>query len=342
MNATTIAIDLAKTQFQLVVSTGKQHAHHRLSRSAFEAFLRDQPPSRVLMEACGTAHHWARWLRARGHEPVLLPAHAVRPYVQRSKTDRNDALALFEAVRSPKVIPVQVKTPDQQALQLLHRVRATWMRNRTARLNTLRGMLREFGIDVPLGASKVVPAARLAAELADNGIPHSLRPMLLTLCEEIRTLEVRRKALDLELARLTRDDPVVRRLRTVPGFGLITATAFAASVPDIQTFPDARHFAGWLGLTPREFSSGSRHYLGRISKQGDRYLRMLLTHGARSVLCHAKRPGPKDPLATWALSVEARQGHNKATCALANKLARIAWCVWHHGHDYRRLANQAV
>jgi transposase len=342
MNATTIAIDLAKTNFQVAVASRDGLAHHRLNRAAFEGFFANQAPGPVLMEACGTAHHWGRWLRARGFDPVLLPAQCVKPYVHRSKTDHIDAVALLEAARAPHIVPVPIKSPDQQALQLMHRVRATWMRDRTARLNTLRGALREFGICVPLGATRVLPAVHAALEDAENDLPLFFRPLLATLCDEIRDLEARRKALDRELARLSRTDDVVQRLRTVPGFGLITATAFVASVPDICAFPTGRHFASWLGLTPREFSSGSRRFLGRISKQGDRYLRMLLTHGARSVLCHAKRAGRETPLGAWALAIEARQGHNKATIALANKLARIAWCVWRNERDYRDQAHLAA
>lgn len=342
MDATTIAIDLAKSSFQLAVKTRAGLAHHRLDRRQFERFFDDRPPCRVLMEACGTAHHWGRRLRRRGFEVALIPAHCVKPYVQRSKTDRNDAVALLEAARAPQVLPVPIKSAEQQGLQLMHRVRANWMRDRTSRLNVLRGALREFGIAVPVGACKVLPAVAVALEDAENEVPAVLRPVLTALCEELRGLEARLKTLDQALARIARGDEVVIRLRSVPGIGLLTATALVASVPEIRNFPTGRHFASWLGLTPREFSSGDRRFLGRISKQGDSYLRMLLVHGARSVLGSAKRRGKTDRLSVWARELEQRLGHNKATVALANKLARIAWCVWRNQHDYRDAPITAV
>lgn len=341
MDATTIAIDLAKSRFQLAVRGRAGLSHHRFDRRETERFFAEMSPCRVLMEACGSAHHWGRKLGARGFAVRLIPAHCVTPYVQRSKTDRNDAVALLEAARAPQVHPVVVKTPAQQGLQLMHRVRATWMRERTGRLNALRGALREYGIAVPLGARQVLPAVAAALADPDNEIPGFLRPVLAELCAEVRGLEAQLKSVDRALAHETRDDQVVQRLRTVPGIGLLTATALVASVPEIRNFPTGRHFASWLGLTPREFSSGDRRYLGRISKQGDRYLRMLLVHGARSVLCRAKRPNRSDRLSHWARELEARLGHNKATVALANKLARIAWCVWRKEHDYHDLLAQA-
>lgn len=342
MDATTIAIDVAKTRFQLVVRSRAGLVHHRLDRGGFERFFVERAPCQVLMEACGTAHHWGRILRKRGFEVALIPAHCVKPYVQRSKTDRNDALALLEAARAPQVMPVSIKSAEQQGLQLMHRVRSKWMSDRTARLNLLRGALREFGIAVPVGARKVLPAVIAALEDAENEVPGGLRPVLAELCDELRALEARLKALDQALARAAKGDATVARLRTVPGIGLLTATALVASVPEIHNFPDGRHFASWLGLTPREFSSGERRFLGRISKQGDRYLRMLLVHGARSVLCHARRASKTDRLSVWARELEQRLGHNKATVALANKLARIAWCVWRNQHDYHDGPQQAV
>jgi transposase len=267
---------------------------------------------------------------------VLLPPHAVRPYVLRNKTDRTDAKGLLEAFRNEDVHPVPVKSETQQALAALHRLRSTWLATRTARINTIRGLLREFGLLIPVGAHHVIPKVRLLLEDADSGIPGLLRPALAAAAHEIPELDARIRAVEQQLEAAAAQALSVRQLRTIPGIGLLTATALVAAVGDVQRFPSARHFASYLGLTPRENSTGPRQRLGAISKRGDTYLRMRLIHGARSVLCRAKTrtAPPADWLRTWALQVERRRGHNKAAVALANKLARIAWGVWRHGTDY--------
>jgi transposase len=262
----------------------------------------------------------------------LLPAKYVRAYVKRNKTDAADALALLEAARGSDMTPVAVKSIEQQALQALHRLRSGWMGTRTRRINTLRGFCREFGMEVSVGAARGL--AQIARLLADehSAIPAMLRaPMRLAL-EEIRLMEARIEALERELAAMARQSSACQALATVPGIGLLTSTAMVAAVGDPRSFGSARRYASFFGLTPREHSSGDTRYLGRISKRGNRYVRTLLTHGARSVLraaTVARRAGRKlDRLRTWALELQARSNHNKATCALANKLARIAWAVW--------------
>jgi transposase len=281
------------------------------------------------MEACGMAHFWGREAFARGHRVVLLPPHAVRPYVLRNKTDGADAKGLLEALRNDDVRPVPVKSVDQQVLASLHRLRSAWIATRTARLNTLRGLLRELGHVISLGARQVLPhVAALVAE-GDSGLPDALRPVLAEAVREIRELEARVREVERSLETMARRSDVVVRLRTIPGVGLLTATALVAFVGDVARFPSGRHFASYLGLTPRESSSGLRRRLGAISKRGDPYLRMLLIHGARAVLLHAKKPtAAKDRLRAWALERERARGHNKAAVALANKLARIVWAVW--------------
>jgi transposase len=335
MDATTIAIDLAKHHFEAVICAGGAITHQRLTRGQFERLLRKHPPTRLVMEACGTAHHWARTARAAGHEVRLIPPHYVSAYRRRDKTDRLDCVALLEADRAYGLPSVPVKSPDQQAVQHLHRVRQQWMRDRTAHLNTLRGLLREYGHDIPLGATKVIPAVYALLEDAENGLPFSLRPTLAALCEQVRALEARVTEIERELERQAAQDPVVVRLRSVPGIGLLTATACVASCGDVQGFDSGRKFASRIGLAPKEHSSGDRRRLGRISKRGDAYLRTLFVHGARSVLCHARRPTVTDPLLLWARQLEQRVGHNKAAVALANKLARIAWAVWHDDTEYQ-------
>ena len=334
MHATTVAVDLAKSVFQIAVADDnwKVVEQHRLTRSQFERWFQNRAVGRVIMEACGSAHHWARWLSGQGIEVSLLPAAYIRAYVKRNKTDAADACALLEAARCADIVPVRVKSIEQQALQGLHRIRSLWMGTRTSRINALRGFCREFGLVVPQGARTGIET--IARVLAD---PHSAVPLLIResmklLVEEIRLLEQRIAELERELTALARQSQACTELLTIPGIGLLTATAMvAATGGSVTHFQSARHFASWFGLTPKEHSSGGSRKLGRISKKGDRYLRMLLTHGARALLRAAeltRRSGkPIDALRTWATEVQARTHHNKAACALANKLARVCYAV---------------
>ena len=328
MEHTTIAVDLAKSVFQVAVSHRPGHLdeERRLPRDRFLAFFAQRPPATVVLEACGSAHYWARQLQPLGHAVRLLPAHDVRPYVRRNKTDRTDAKGLLEANRNEEIHPVPVKTIEHQAIASLHRLRSTWLATRTARLNTLRGLLREFGIFIPVGSQRVVP--RVRALLDEPAVPVLLHTTLAAACDEIAGLEANMRAVERQLAALADDMPDVQLLQTVPGVGLITATALVALVTDIRRFPSGRHFASFLGLTPREDSSALRRRLGAISKQGDVYVRMLLTHGARSLVWHAKAAGRPTLLQQWAMQTERRRGRNVAAVARANRLARIVWAVW--------------
>lgn len=335
-NRTVVAVDLAKTVFQIAVSEtpGEVARCRRLNRAGFQTFIEKLPTATVVMEACGSAHYWGRRLQALGHSVQLLPAHLVRPYVPRNKTDRADALGILEAWRNKDIQPVPVKTVDQQALGGVHRFRSGWIGSRTAQVNTIRGLLREFGILIPLGVEKVVPQVRLLIEDADSQVPDALRSSLAAACEEVELLDRRIKESEKELESLCEQDPVASLLRSTPGIGLITSTALVARVGNVDRFRSSRHFASYLGITPREHSSGLKQRFGRISKRGDAYLRMLLIHGARSVICHARRVKSHDRLRDWALKLQSRTRHNKATVALANKIARIVWAVWKHGRAY--------
>jgi transposase len=339
MKSTTIAVDVAKEVLEVAVSVqpGQVSEQKRLTRGAFMKFCTDQPPATVLLEACGSAHYWGRRLQSLGHHVVLLPPHATRPYVFRNKTDRTDTRGLLEAYRNADIHPVPVKSVSQQALTALHRLRSTWLAARTARINTVRGLLREFGCTIPIGAHHVFPRAWDLLADADSDLPDPLRPALAEACTEIRALEDRIRLVEHQLQALADQTPAVARLRSIPGVGLITATALVAFVGDIRRFPSGRHFASYLGLTPRERSSGLVRRLGSISKRGDVYLRMLLTHGARAVLWKAKSRRDPGRLRTWALKLEHLRGHNKAAIALANKLARIVWAVWKHDVDFREV-----
>ena len=334
MNATTVAVDLAKSVFQLAVADAHWHVieTHRLTRAQFERWFQNREVKLVVMESCGSAHHWARYLMGLGIEVKLLPAKYVRAYVKRNKTDAADAAALLEAVRASDIAPVRVKSVEQQALQGLHRTRSLWMSTRTSRINALRGFCREFGLAIPQGSRTGVEAMSRVLADPNTVIPGLIRGSMKLLIEEIRLLEGRIAQLEKELAELVRHSPACKDLITIPGIGLLTATAMvAATSGEVSHYRDARHFASWFGLTPKEYSSGSSRRLGRISKRGDRYLRMLLTHGARAVLraaTVARQVGREiDTLKDWALKVQVRTNHNKAACALANKLARICYAV---------------
>ena len=334
MDATTVAVDLAKSVFELAIGNAEWRivARQRLNRAQFTRFLIQTAPTHVVLEACGMAHHWGRVAQEHGHRVTLLPPAYVRPYVRRNKTDRADAEAILQAVRSGEVPRVPVKRIEQQALVGVHRVREQWMTTRTARINTLRGILREHGILLPAGARGALQTVPAILEDATTPLPMHLRTVLASVHAEIRAIEKRIADLERELRAAADADPVATRLREIPGVGLLTATALVGTVGHIHGFRRARQFASWLGLTPREHSSGARRRLGGISKRGDVYLRCLLSHGARAVLHAAHRrtvaQQPLTRLHQWALMVQARRGHNKATIAVANKLGRIVWAVW--------------
>ena len=342
MHATTIGIDLAKDVFEIAISaaTGRVSARRRLSRRQFGAFVETlQPGTTVVMEACGTAHYWGRRCRARGADVRLLPAQYVRPYVRRNKTDRADAEALLEAHRCGAMHAVPVKTVEQQTIQAIHRVREQWQRTRTARINILRALLREQGVYFAVGAKTI--HQRITAVVADpeSPLPAMLRDAAWALLEDIRSLDGRLQAIDRQLTAVARVHPIAIRLQQIPGVGVITATALVASVPHIHAFGRGRQFASWLGLTPRESSSGERRTIGRMSKRGNPYLRTLLIHGARSALrvaqLRASQPGGSVTyLQRWAVATAARRGPNRGAVALANKMARIIWAMWTRERDF--------
>jgi len=334
----TIAVDLSKTIFQVAeagVRPGGVARNRRFTRRQFERYVSERPPSRFILEACGSAHYWGRQLLAQGHEVKLLPPHRSRVYRTGDKTDRADTKSLLEAERNEEILPVPVKSEDQQCLASLHRLRSGYVRSRTARLNAIRGLLREYGISIAVGARHVVPAVYT---LKPEEIPAPLRAGLDDAVQEIRALEERIESIELNLEALVRQTPLAQRLLTVPGIGLVTATALTGLVGDFRRFASGRCFASYLGLVPKEHSSGAKRRLGHISKRGDTYLRMLLIHGARMVLNWAHRKETLSGLEQWALRVEARRGRNIATVALANKIARIAWVVATEERDFRRIA----
>lgn len=337
MHATTVAVDLAKDVFELAFADpgGRIVERKRLNRNAFSRVMENRLASTVVMEACGSAHYWGRRFQAQGHTVRLLPPRDVRPYVRRNKTDRADAAGLVEAARCEQIAEVPVKTPRQQGLQALHRVREQVKSQRTATINLVRGLLREFGVTIPNGAAKVSAAVREALEDADNEVPMTLRDTLAEQLDRIATLQADMRSIEKRLAQESESDAAVQRYLTAPGIGLLTATAVRAGAGDLSRFKNGRHLAAWIGLVPREHSSGHQRRLGRITKRGDAYLRTLLIHGGRAVLRAAlmrQRAGRAlDPLQAWALELAQRQGHNKAAVAVANKLARRLWALDHYG-----------
>jgi transposase len=334
--AAIVAIDLAKDVFELAFADTQHRVvdRQRPSRAKFPRLLENRAPLTVLMEACGSAHYWARRFQRLGHHVILLPPHQVKPYVLRRKTDRTDADGLLEAARCAAIRPVPVKSPDPQGIQGLHRIREHYKAQRTAAINLARGLLREFGIVIAAGAAKVRPAVLGALEDAENELPMALRDALATVLGDIEACEAAMKSIESALSDFSQRDLRSQRFQQAGGIGLITATAISASVGDLDRFPSGRHFASSLGLTPRENSSGSRRQLGRITKRGDTYLRMLLIHGARAMLRAAKAAHSKgkelDRTQAWALALAARVGHNKAATAVANKTARRLWAAEHH------------
>lgn len=337
-----VGVDIAESVFQLCEAdtSWRRRGSHRLSRTQFERWFDNRDVALVIMEACGTAHHWARWLQRRGIDVELLPPHYVRAYVKRNKTDAADAAALLEAARCADIQAVRIKTVEQQALQALHRTRSMWMGWRTATINAMRGACREAGLQVSKGAKAGL--SQMGKLIADeqSAIPALLRNTMKSMLEEVRQLEVRIDGIEKELKALVPHSEPCQLLQSVPGVGLLTTTAMAAATGgDVTHFKDSRGFACWFGITPKEHSSGQKRKLGRISKQGDTYLRMLLVHGARSVLkaaAAAQAQGkPLDALKRWALQVQARTCHNKAACALANKLARICYACLRDKKPYQ-------
>ena len=330
-----IAVDLAKSVYQVAesVRAGEVIQRKRLSRVAFARYVQEQVgPVEWVMEACGTAHYWGRVAQARGHRVILLHPRYVRPYRRRNKTDRNDCDAILEAARCAGLHPVPVKSLEQQQLQQLHALRESWRKSRTQRINLLRGIFRELGIEAPTSTESFL---RAAGEHLERPEVRALRGVLQVVLAEISFYEQSMHECEAQLARWHADDEVVHLLDAVSGIGLLTASALKTAVGTPERFANGRQLSAWLGMTPREHSSGERRHLGQISRQGNTYVRTLLIHGARSALlaaqrCAARTPEKMTVLQRWATSTAARIGPNKAAVALANKLVRICWAVWCH------------
>lgn len=335
MQVTTVGIDLAKHVFQVhgVDARGKRVLTRQLRRDQVKAFFARQPACRIGLEACASAHYWARELSALGHTVRLMAPQFVKPYVKTNKSDRADAEAICEAVDRPNMRFVPVKTPDQQAVLALHRVREGWVKARTAQSNQLRGLLAEYGIVMPKGLAALYREVPRVLEDAENGLPDLFRQLLADLLAHLRELDARVNDLERRIRAWHRRHPVSRRLAQVPGIGPISASALVASIGDARAFRNGRQLAAWLGLVPRQHSTGGKATLMGISKRGDRYLRTLLIHGARAaLLADGRRAAGPDP---WLAGLRERRCANIAAVALANKNARIVWALMAHDRVYQ-------
>lgn len=334
MRPSTIGLDLAKTIFHAhgVSADGKTAFSKRLRRSEVLAFFAEKPRCLVGIEACATAHHWGRKIEELGHEVRLMPPQYVKPYVKRNKTDAADAEAICEAVSRPNMRFVPIKTEEQQAALMVHRIRRSLVGQRTSLVAAFRAHLAEFGIVAPLGIGNVVRLRRMLEEQAD-AVPALAREVLTELSGEIDALSLRIKALDEKIDRAHRTDEVSRRLATIPGVGPVTATAIVATVADASAFRSGREFAAWLGLTPKQSSSGGKERMGRICKRGDRYIRHLLFIGARNVIRYQKARAAAG--ASWIEDLLRRKPSRLVAIALANKMARIAWALMTRGGIFR-------
>jgi len=336
---TTIGLDLAKHVFQMhgVDGEGTTVLRKQLRRGQVLAYFSGLPHCVVGMEACATAHYWARELRALGHEVRLMPTQYVKAYVKRNKNDAADAEAICEAVLRPSMRFVPVKTADQQAALLLHRGRERLVRQRTMMANALRAHLAEFGVIAPQGLRNIGQLIAIVRDKSDARLPDLARQVLQVLVGQIEQLEAGIATLEKQLMAWHRSNPVSQRLATIPGIGPIIATAIAATVVDPIAFRSGREFAAWLGLVPRQNSTGGKTRLGGISKRGNQYLRRLLINGASANLLRSKATN-SDP---WVIGLRRRRPSLVVAVALANKTARIAWAVMHRQEDYRRVAPAA-
>jgi len=331
-------IDLAKKHFSLhaVDKNGKVILHKSVTRSKLLTTIANMPLIRIGVEACGGAHYWARTLNKLGHDARIMAVKYVVPYRTKGKNDLNDAVAICEAVQRPSTRFVPVKSPEQQAILSVHRMREHWVRERTALMNRMRALLSEFGLIIPVGRSSLMKQVPLMLEDAENELPHLARTVIADAYHHLDELNQRIADTEQVFDSFAKVNTNVQRVMKVRGIGPQTATAILASIGNGNQFDKSRDFSAWLGLVPKQYSTGGKPRLGRITKHGDKYLRTLLVHGARTVI--ANLGDKQDKLSQWCRGVLERRGMNRAIVALAAKNARIIWSLLHNQTEYENYA----
>jgi len=342
MKITRVGLDIAKQVFQVhgVDEHGKARVGKQLARARVREFFAQLPPCLIGIEACASAHYWGRELTKLGHTVKLMAAQFVIPYRKRSKNDANDAEAICEAVGRPNMHFVAIKSEEQQSVLMVHRARTLVVANRTAQVNQIRGLLGEFGLVVAKGAARLRRALPGILEDAENGLPALAREVLAGLLEQFHEFDAQVSAYDRQIRALAAASEPARRLMQVEAIGAQTATALVASMGDPHVFKSGRSYAASLGITPRQHSSGGKERLGKITRQGDRYLRTLLVHGARAYLRVVDKK--TDAKSAWARALKERRHVNVAAVALAAKHARVAWAILAHGTEYRPAGPEVV
>lgn len=335
MKITTVGIDLAKNVFQVhgVDGRGTVVLRKQLRRDQVTAFFANLPPCVIGMEACGSAHHWARTLRRLGHDARLISPQFVKPYVKSNKNDVADAEAICEAVARPNMRFVPVKSIEQQTVLSLHRARQGFVKARTAQANQIRGLLSEFGLVIPVGISHIATRVPSLLEDASNSLPGSLRQLITRLTEHLKELDTLVSDFEARINAWHRSSELSMRLEKIPGIGPLGASALVASIGDAKSFTNGRQLSAWLGLVPRQHSSGGKPVLLGISKRGDAYLRTLLIHGARSAILAAQRRTVNTN--AWLARLLGRRHPNVAAVALANKNVRTVWALLAHRREFQ-------
>jgi transposase len=335
MKITTIGLDLAKNVLQIhgVGEHGKVGVRKALKREQVIPYFANLPPCLIGMEACGSAHYWGRKLQALGHTVKLMAPQFVKPYVKTNKNDAADAEAICEAVTRPNMRFVPIKTVEQQAILSLHRGRQGFVKERTARANQIRGLLAEYGITIPQGIAHLGRCLPEILEDGENGLPGVFRQLIQQLGEHLETLTQAIATIEQQIQAWHKENPASQKLAKIPGIGPLTASALVATIGDVKQFENSRQLAAWIGLVPRQHSSGGKSTLLGISKRGDSYLRTLLIHGARSVVRFIdQKPAAK---AGWLGKLLGRRHKNVAIVALANKNARTVWALLMHDREYQ-------
>ena len=332
---TTIGLDIAKSVFQVhgIDAEDRVIIRRQLKRRYILAFFEKLPPCLIGIEACASSHYWSRELRALGHSVRLMPPAYVKPYVKRQKNDAADAEAICEAVTRTNMRFVATKTPEQQSCLMLHRTRHLFIRQQTSVINVIRGHLAELGIVAPIGRKGVEELLDVVANPSDKRVPDVARVCLVALGAQLRRLKEQILEFDRLIMAWHRSNEVSKRLDAIPGVGPILATALVASIADPKVFRSGRNFSAWIGLVPKQHSSGGKDRLGSISKQGDRYLRSLFMAGALAVIRYAKIHGTRHR--PWLTALLARRPVKVAAIALANKMARMVWAMMARGERYK-------